>query len=425
MNHLRFGSFAPRALVVTCVAALAMSGCGGGGGGPAGTSATAGTSNNMPPPPPPPPQNVVAVVVDSGPTGASGIVNTPYISVTVCVHGTSTCQTIDHVSVDTGSTGLRIISSVLTPAMASALPQAQDAQGRPLVECIRFADGFSWGPVTAADVQIGGEQVANLPMQVIGSASFSAVPSGCSSAGSEEDTVATFGANAILGIEVFRQDCGSRCVTTAVPGMYYACPASGCTPTTVPLAAQVSNPVYLFPIDNNGTILDLPAVGASGAAQLTGSLIFGIDTQSNNMLGTATILAVDPGTGNLTATLNGQSLPDSFLDSGSNAYFFPDGTTPVCSSKVASGFYCPTGTQSLTATLTSATGIVSDISFLVANADTLFAAEPTFNAFSNLGAPSSQPHSLDLGLPYFMGRRIYTAIENSSTSGGTGPFVAF
>ena len=40
-------------------------------------------------------------------------VNILYVNVTICAPGSTTnCQTIDHVQVDTGSQGLRILSSV-------------------------------------------------------------------------------------------------------------------------------------------------------------------------------------------------------------------------------------------------------------------------------------------------------------------------
>jgi uncharacterized protein DUF3443 len=66
--------------------------------------------------------NVAPLVVDNGPPAAGGSIDVPFVSVTVCIPGTSTCQTIDHVSVDTGSSGLRIIASVLQSTIA--LPQA-------------------------------------------------------------------------------------------------------------------------------------------------------------------------------------------------------------------------------------------------------------------------------------------------------------
>ena len=404
--------------LVGCALLLFASGCGGGG-----TTVAAGTGSGSTPPAAA--GNVVSVVVDDGPTAATGVVNTPYVSVTICVHGTATCQTIDHITVDTGSTGLRIVSSVLSASVATGLAQVTDTQGRPLVECLQFADGYSWGPVKLADAQIGGEQASNIAVELIGDASFPTVPADCSGSGPEEDTVAEFGANGILGIGVFRQDCGPGCATTAFPGMYYGCSTSGCVSTTVAVASQVSNPVFLFPTDNNGSILELPAVGATGAATLTGSLVFGIDTESNNALGTAAVLTVSPDTGLFSANFSNQSLSDSIVDSGSNGYFFTDGTTTVCTSKVASDFYCPASTQSLNATIVSATGITSNVTLSVANADSLFNGNPTFAAFSNLGGTNPDSSSFDFGLPFFMGRHVYTAIESQNTSAGPGPYIGF
>ncbi len=408
-----------RAMLAASALVLAAGGCGGG-------SSTA-TSSPGPAPGPPSGDNVVPVIVDAGPSGAVGVVNAPYVSVTVCAPGTTNCQTIDHITVDTGSSGLRIISSVLSPTLSAALTQVMDSQSRPLVECTQFADGYSWGPIKSVDVKIGGETASSVPIQVIGDSSFAVVPSDCSSTGGQqEDTVAQFGGNGILGIEVFKQDCGPGCAAGVVsPALYYACPVGGCVPTAAALTSQAANPVFLFPTDNNGTILELPAVGASGAATLSGSLLFGIDTESNNALGTATVVAVDPGNGNISVTFNTQTLADSFIDSGSNAYFFPDGSTTVCSGAVANGFYCPTSTQSLTATVTSSTGVTNSVSFSVANADSLFNGNPTFRAFSNLAGTDSTGGGFDFGLPFFMGRHVFTAIEGQSTSAGNGPYMAY
>src|SRR5262249_42325588 len=127
------------------VLALSLAGCGGGGGGR--------SSSSSPPSPPAPPQNVQAISVDAGP---ANLPHPAFTSVTVCAPGSTTnCQTIDHIQVDTGSSGLRLISSVLSPALS--LKQQTDANGNPMVECAQFADGFSWGPVKMADIRIAGE----------------------------------------------------------------------------------------------------------------------------------------------------------------------------------------------------------------------------------------------------------------------------
>ena len=356
-----------------------------------------------------------------------GTINTPFVTVTLCAHGTSNCQTIDHISVDTGSIGLRVVSSALSSSLASALTAVTDTQNHTLAECLPFADGYSWGSVKLADAKFGGEEVSGLSIQIIGDPAFPTVPGACSQGGAtEEDTVTTFGANGILGIGAFKQDCGTACVNqTTSPQLYYGCPtAATCTATTVALANQVWNPVALLPVDNNGTILELDSVGS--AASSGGTLLFGIDTQSNNALGTATVLTLDPTTGNLTVAFSGQNLSQSFIDSGSNAYFFNDNAIAACTSSGENGFYCPTSTQALSATITSQSSIMSTVSFSIADADTLFRSNNGGDSvFNSLGGTNSVAQSFDFGLPFFLGRHVYTAIENSTTSGGTGPFMAF
>jgi hypothetical protein len=296
-----------------------------------------------------------------------------------------------------------------------------------LAECLPFADGYSWGSVKQVDAKIGGEQASGLSIEVIGDPAYPSVPGSCSGqAKRQEDTVTAFGASGILGIASFKQDCpGTQCVTNSSLNLYYGCPTpSTCASTTVALAGQVRNPISLFATDNNGSILELPAVGAAGAVSLSGTLIFGIDTQSNNALGTATVLTVDAGTGNLTITYNNQPLPNSFADSGSNGNFFTDSAITQCSK--ATGFYCPASVQSLSASLTSATGVMSpSVSFSVADAETLFSSNPGFTVFNDLGGTNSLPQSFDFGLPFFLGRHVYNAIEGMSTSAGPGPYMAF
>jgi hypothetical protein len=62
----------------------------------------------------------------------------------------------------------------------------------------------------------------------------------------------------------------------------------------------------------------------------------------------------------------------------------------------------------------------------VDDAQTLGANDPTFVAFPTLAGPyPGTTTSFDWGLPFFYGRTVYTVIENSTTSVGTGPYMAF
>jgi len=328
----------------------------------------------------------------------------------VCSPGSTTnCQTVDHIEVDTGSYGLRIISSAL--ASTFVLPFEMDASSNTIVECTVFADGVSWGPVETADIQISGETASSVPVQIIGSADFATPPSDCSSRGAIEDTVGLFGANGIIGVGAFVQD----------DGFYYTCPQGVCGAIEPTLAEEVANPVAFFAADNNGVIVELPKVPAAGSALVTGSLVFGIGTESNNNLGSVTIYTLDPDTGTLSITYNGTAYSSSFIDSGSNANYFIDSSIPTCTS----GFYCPASTISLTATITGINDASNGFSFSVANADDLFTSNTSGVAFSNLAAPETDSDSFDFGLPFFFGLNVYTAIADQSTPGGTGPYVAF
>lgn len=363
--------------------------------------------------------NVQPIVVNGGP--ANNYANGVFTSVTVCVPSSSNCQTISGILVDTGSYGLRILSSAGSGALTLSLPQQTASDGNPIGECAPFVSGYTWGPVKTADVTISGEHASNVPVQVI-DPTFAAVPSGCTSSGvPENDTLQTLGANGILGVGPFPEDCGGACAQTgaANPGMYYDCASSSCQVAAEPVAQQVQNPVALFPSDNNGVIIELPAL--SGAApSLSGSMVFGIGTQSNNALGSAHVFPLNSN-GEFTTTFKGQSYP-AFVDSGSNALFFLNASTtgvPVCADN--SGFYCPSTAQNLSA-VTSSGSPSETVNFSVADADTLFSNGTDF-VFSTLGGPN--PGKFDWGLPFFFGRNVFTAIDARSTPAGSGPFWAY
>jgi hypothetical protein len=246
---------ASRVRAAAAIPTLALSGllgaCGGGGAG----STSIGSSNS--PPIAGAAANVATVTVDAGPAAAAGVINTAYVSVTLCVPATTQCQMVDHVSVDTGSSGLRILASALSPP--GAFPARTDSSSNPLGECMQFADGYSWGPVRMADIKLSGETAGSQSVQIIGDPSFSAAPPGCTALGTAENTVTAFGANGILGVGVFEQDCGNACVAApSTPALYYSCPSGGtCQGAAVALLDQVQNPVWQFTGDNNGIILEL------------------------------------------------------------------------------------------------------------------------------------------------------------------------
>jgi hypothetical protein len=136
------------------------------------------------------------------------------------------------------------------------------------------------------------------------------------------------------------------------------------------------------------------------------------------------VLPVATDTGYLTTIYNNTAYPHSFVDSGSSALFLPSGILAACPSQY-SPYLCPPSTVTLAATLQGGGAGSSAFTFDVANAQTLFTNMPNAAAYSDLGAENNDAESFDFGLPFFYGRIVYTAIENKSTPGGIGPYVAF
>lgn len=403
---------------------LGLMACGGGNS----SSSSGGTT---PPPVVTAPNNVQSVVVDSGPSlngQPIGANDELFTTVTICVPGTTTCQSVDHVLVDTGSSGLRLLGSEIT----LTLPFIKDSANNPIGNCVQFADTtYEWGPIVKVDVKMAGETASSVPIQITGQANFAAAPTACSTGGTAADTVQSLRAKGTLGVGLFRQDCGPACASSSPPAVYFSCPASGCTATSLALTSQLQNPVWMFQTDNNGLAIVLPQVGAAGAVSVSGSMIFGIGTQSNNGLGSALAQAANQNTGNFNTTFNGVLYSNSFIDSGSNGLFFLDSTTsglPDCSSSSGIvGFYCPASTSSFTA-ITSAPNpigsgstVSANIAFSIANAISLIHSPNT--AFNNLGGPSAGV--FDWGLPFFFGRTVFIGIESQQSAAGTGPYWAY
>ncbi len=390
--------------------------CGGGGGGTNVIPQVIAT---------PGPPNVEPITVDTGPALLTRrIANIPYVTIKIC-NAAAQCQTIDHIEVDTGSSGLRILSQALSINLDVAT-----LGGKALAECTQFADGSSFGPLAIVDLTLPTSQktVSNLAIQVIGAPNYD-VPADCP--GQEENDVDSFGANGILGVGPFIQDCGGACTGAGFPsGFYYTCAtAATCQGAAVPLAQQISNPVNFFDSDDNGVIVELPAVSGSGAATLSGSLVFGINTQSNNTFGSASVATARTDLAYVQATYNGTVLDNGALDSGSNAVYFTDSTITACTQAV--GLYCPNATLNLTATLKGINNTMLTAPFVVANAETELVNNPNAAVIPNIGGqiPDSGSGSttiqFDLGLPFFYGRNVFTGMEGHPAGGYTGPFYGF
>ena len=377
-----------------------VTGCGGSGG----SSSSSSTGNN-----------VLAITVN-GPGLNNSYPNEPCVSVTICTPGTTTCQTIDNILLDTGDFGLRIFKQALTNV---SLTQVTSGSGS-LAECVLYADGSSdWGPVQMASVILGNEPAVQVPIQVIDSTFFGAAA--LSVCGTPDQNPLDAGYNGTLGVGLFAQDCGPGCVTSANNSTYYSCSGSNCNGAAVALSSQVQNPVGLLPQDNNGVIVQLPSVPSGGSPSVNGTLVLGIGTQSNNVpSGGVIAYAADKQTGYFSTDFNGTIT--SFIDTGSNGLFFPSTSQlPNCSD--SPDWFCPSSTVNLSATNKGASGSPSGVvSFQIGNFDTLISS-PSNNVFNDIGG--AEQGMFDWGLPFFFNRNVYVGLEGTRSSLGTGPYWAY
>ena len=391
--------------------------------GPA-RSLAAGTAETKPP---------MLVVPQAAPTLAPNVMkahvwagaygnyfNGPFTTVTICQPGTTNCERISGILIDTGSSGLRIFGQ----ANHLALPTETAANGNPVAECMPFGTLSTWGRIAYADVRLGGEPViSNMPFQLI-NPNYKAMAAVCKSGPPLAQSPAEVGYNGILGVGLWGPDCGGVCATLGSqnPSMYFQCGGSRCAVTPVAESQQTQNPVALLPVDNNGVVLKLPAIPFMGASTVTGRLVLGINTRPNNRMAGASVYKTD-GAGNIGTTYDNVAM-DGFLDSGSNALFFDNGSIPQCDPALAAGFYCPSGLLLLGAINSGRLGSASgEVFFNVANA--LGLAATGNKAFYDVGGTFGG-NFFDFGLPFFFGRNVYTGIDGKLNSGvSMGPFFAY
>lgn len=412
----------------TLICALVLCACGGGdGGGAASTSISAAAPTVVGASVPG--ANRITVVADSGPAGASYQINRLFTTVTVCLPGTANCTSIDHVLVDTGSVGLRIFRSATTDAMLNQTT----AGGLPLMNCVKFLDtSYAWGPVKLATVQLGAMQASNIAIQVIADSAYPA-PAPCAGGGTAITSAIggrsnSFGANGILGVGQFQEDCGTSCVTNG-GGMYYACSSGACTVTTAnptSTSLQIKNPIVKFPTDFNGLMIDLPSVPGANAASVTGYIYFGIGTQANNDASGFTPITASAITGYVTTRLPGRlAMAQSFLDTGSTALFFDDPTLSTCDLP-NTWAYCPSSPKDYTNVIISGrNGKTKSVNFTVASSTFV---NGTY-VYQNQAGQFGSSNSFDWGLPFFFGRKVFVGIEgfNFTVDGQVlvGPMFAF
>jgi hypothetical protein len=384
------------------VALTVLLGCGN-----SGSSGSSGSSGPSGP-------NVLAITIDPSSAAVCTFTNALCTQVTICQPSTSTCQTIADVLVDTGSSGLRIFASAVTITLPSSN----------LGECMYFASGTEWGRVHTVDVVLGGEPAVLVPVHVIdptfaGQYTSAGQPaSNICGVALVDSSPSQVGFNGILGVGLFPFD----------SGFYYNCAHLPCTSVAVAASQQVQNPVGLLPVDNNGVIVTLPSVPASGSPSVTGSLILGIGTESNNQPSGVTVLPTNP-SGQIVTRFNpspGVSTKNvGIIDSGSSVIFFSDSSLsiPLCPGNL-SFLYCPSAPLNFSAVNTELSGSPSSlVSFQIVDPRPLLNSGNA--AISKIGGPAFSTGVFDWGLPFFFGRTVYVGLSGKTSVLGTGPFWAY
>jgi hypothetical protein len=342
--------------------------------------------------------NVIPVHVD----GASPWKNIPEISVTLCVPGTSNCQTIPHILVDTASTGLRVYAQAIHLPLQSEL----DPQGNPIAECV-----WAFGYIKRADIALGGLKAPNLPLQVLESTDPN-MPSNCTP---DETPYDPNSYNGMLGLSPSMHDVQTW--------NFYSCGNGGCVSASVPPEQMPQNPVSAFPTDNNGYAVKFPGISAQGVESVTGHLIFGLGTRPNNQLPFVLNPIVPQATwGQFKVESNGNTYTSAF-DTGTWQYNFPALGADVCTDNAS--MLCPASPLQVQVKLVDATGATVHTATLhVANYDDF---PSTNNAFNDIATTVAGSNDLMLGMPFFYGKTIYFAIENQYTPQypWTGPWVAY
>ena len=424
--------------------------------------------------------NNLLVTVEDGPRGfqLAPNANILYATVTVCSPtDTSKCVNIDHVQVDTGSVGLRVLASAvkslnLPPVEISSAADFITKQNLlptdyPVVhtwECFPFVIGGLWGANAKAVVGLGRQTTGPIAVQLIEDETDPAKamqsPPDCTAKadGKILSSAGALGSNGILGVGSTNLDCGSVCLDGSYAAnntfvQYYGCLpgaiAIGKCDTSAKVDAnlQVSNPISAFTDNrfNNGLVLVMPAVNDPGAATASGELIFGVDTvtSGSSKLSSNTVpsntkkvmLGVD--TSNIDSYLNittqlnrgssPQIFPGSYLDTGTNGLFFNDNSNtpiPKCNN---STWYCPASMLTLNAVLSDGGSTLSNqvaLQFQVGNAEALFSTSNT--AFGDAaGAAPSSSTDFAWGMPFFYGKRVYMSIWDITSFSSPAPWYAW
>lgn len=352
--------------------------------------------------------NSVQITAGSGYNGNG--VNTPYVTVTVCQPNTTICQTLDHILLDTGSVGLKIDQSQLQMSLPAI---AQDGSGLPISVCNLYGSGYAFATANYADVYIGGEKASNIPVQVIDdSSSQSGVPASCSNQGNVVN-FSNSGAKGIIGVNPMININNNTNID-------YTCTNGSCTEINsgIPVTYLNVNPVgYFVSGNNNGEIISLPSVNASSNSNISGTLTFGINTESNNQVPT-NVSSVQGDPTDFIGRFVGFSSNTIFstmFDSGTNHFYFYSTEINQCSD-----LYCPNSPTAWNSQIINydLDGSAIALSSIISTQTDYYALMPNWG----IVAPSGEGL---YGLPFYFGKNVYLGFVGYTSTMGSGPTWGF
>lgn len=350
-------------------------------------------------------ENVVRLTVRTPRSGFNRLV----LSVTVCEPDRGRCATIDDVMVDTGSTGLRLEASAVPSWLR--LPSLLGPDHQPLAECLHFVHDDAWGLLYRADVRMGGLTAPRLPVQIIADGD-DPQPASC-----PRSTVRPT-SNGTLGLSPDLTDCRGPCRQDPSHPGYYTCRDGTCVPVQgdVEPAYRLPNPVPALPRHNNGFVVELPAAPPGGAAEIAGTLTFGVGTSATNQLGASHVLPLD-GHGRYTTVHDGRRYPASIIDSGTETYVLADDHLPRCESLAWA--YCADPERQLESDMIGDDGARFPMRFEVGDYRAIRDRRVGVSDRLAVAADPASP-TFVWGAPFFMGKRVSIVLDGKAVPGASG-----
>ncbi len=338
--------------------------------------------------------------------------NSPMVSITICEPGTNHCQTINRISLDTGSIGLRLNASVLK----LKLPYVTNQQGGHVDECVDFGGGSTYaGPIQYADVRVGGLVAKKLRIQFYND---KVDLGGQGGYGGCESTATS---NGILGIgPLDKYECPSSVGSCPT---YFLCKEGSleCSPLSqLPPHVALDNPIYNLESNNNGFMLSFPKLNQPINGPITGKLTFGVGFQQDNSIPKKDqIFGLNKG-GFLPVVFPNQLHSTLLFDTGVMDYFFPanpGNVTPCDNNSPLLYLLCPTKPVNVSLQI-GATSPYRSISMVLGN------PHPRLTLNPYLAVVVRRYNATLLGMPYFYGHQIYFGLPDVSGKKYPNGFVA-